>query len=165
MREEINGQIKEQGERIVPFTDISRPLASVSQVFHMALKSLEKETTKLNMVFRCGNLPQVPIEPEELQTFFTRLLRIIIMQPPIGSRILLFLDSREERNELMDLRSTGGFKPCQVILHSNVSFKSGLQTEEMQQCCRHLTAFGGTLAIDNINNAGCSFVISLPGKY
>jgi hypothetical protein len=114
---------------------------------------------------RCEALPKVEGSLDQFRDIFEILLSAILIHPPNGSNLFLFIDCNELKEDTPPLKK--GLKSYRIGIHTNIRTDEewiSRTRDELSYCERTLNQFGGSLTVNNIYSTGCLFVISLPGK-
>lgn len=146
----------------------AKDLISLNDVFKESMKKLQAEVDKLNLVVRCDSLPSIEANKKQMELLFDTLISLLSGNPPQGSRLFLYVDCNEEKNEVMDLSLKQDSKNYMIRFHTNIP--SDMQWKEknaeaLSRCSQILSACNGTFAVNNVAHTGCLFSLTLPGKF
>lgn len=137
---------------------------SLNEVWRQSLKKNEGLLRNTSVTVRCDLLPQVDGDPRQLQTLFDRLLSLILSNPPVGSRLFLYVDCQEEILDEEDGKST---KKWTLRFSTNIpAGEEWKQAHEpvWQECEKIVNRHSGAFTVNRIQNTGCLFVMNLYGK-
>jgi light-regulated signal transduction histidine kinase (bacteriophytochrome) len=140
-------------------------LQDLNTLLRQSLKKHEALTRQQQVILRCASLPVIPGNQTKLELLFDHLLQMILSYPPNGSRLFLNIDCQEQDGNLSAGHNVGSM--YQILFHTNIcsdaSWKEA-NRNKLTECMEILALHNGALGVNTIENTGCLFVISLPGK-
>lgn len=137
---------------------------SLNEVWRQSLKKNEALLRNTSVTVRCELLPQVDGDPRQLQTLFDRLLSLILSNPPVGSRLFLYVDCQEE---ILGEKDGAELKKWTLRFSTNIPANEEwrqIHQPVLQECEQIVTRHNGEFAVNRIQNTGCLFVMNLYGK-
>jgi hypothetical protein len=129
---------------------------SLNEIIQQVIKEYNTQRSISNTIIRCETLPSIKARKEQLTDLFKGLLGTIFNEVPNGSKLFLYIDSRD------DFEKTSAYH--EVLINTNITSCEEWSERHHQilDHCKDLAKrIGGTLQV-NINSSGCVFVISLP---
>ncbi|MFL5740341.1 MAG: hypothetical protein ACJ75B_08995 [Flavisolibacter sp.] len=142
-------------------------MMSLNELIRDAIRKLQLHFNKVDAVIRCETLPTVPGKKEDMVKLLENLLEVIFHSAPSGAKLFLYIDCIEEKDKKLK-NFVEGMKYFTIKIHSNiVADQEWLDRHALRfGDCRHLlSAHDGELFIKTMDPAGCSFSLSVPGKF
>lgn len=137
------------------------PALDLNDVFKASMKKAQEEMKNLKVIVRCESLPQIEGSYQAMLKLFDHLLSMIVQHPPKNSRLFLYVDCEEDTNDC------NGQKHYLIKFNTNIAVAENwklINSHILINCRQILSNHNGTLMVNNISNAGCLFIVSLPGK-
>lgn len=134
---------------------------SLNDLFNERFRKAQTRLEQLNLIVRCESLPRITGNREEITLLIDTLLSMILQQPPVGSKLFLYVDCEEMRNG----KEAGRYL---IKFHTNLTTNDvwkEVNREELALCERIVARHDGTFSVNNISNTGCLFSLFLPGKF
>jgi hypothetical protein len=141
-------------------------LFSLNRVFRESMLKKQSEASGLQLIVRCGSLPEINGNYEEISKLFDYLLDMIVQHPFVSSKLFLFVDCVEQDADVIDMSLADDFKRFTIRFHTTIATYENWKLVNSQliiHCRQILSNYKGTLQI-NDTGTGCLFSISLPGK-
>lgn len=136
---------------------------SLNEVWRRSLKKNEGLLRNTSVTVRCELLPQVEGDPWQLEMLFDRLLSLILNNPPVGSRLFLYVDCQEEIFEKDGAELKKWTLRFSTNIPANEEWRQAHQPV-LQECEKIVTRHNGELTVNRVQNTGCLFVMNLYGK-
>lgn len=139
-------------------------MLSLNELFKESMKKVQSRTGQANVIFRCEQLPLIQGDREGLIRVFDALTNAIMSALPADSKLFLYVDCAEDRS---DEEGQEG-KRYQIRFHTNITTSDqwrALNQSSFALCQRILSDHNATFVVNNINNTGCLFSITVPGKF
>ena len=136
---------------------------SLNEVWRQSLKKNEALLRNTSVTVRCELLPRVDGDPRQFETLFDRLLSLILSNPPVGSRLFLYVDCHEEIVE----KDGAELKKWTLRFSTNIpANEEWRQVHQpiLQECEQIVTRHNGEFTVNRIQNTGSLFVMNLYGK-
>jgi|SRR5579875_1919661 len=134
-------------------------VVSLSHLFNETMKRLQSKNEKTNIIVRCESLPLIESNEKELSNLLDAMLNIIFTNSQQASKLFLYVHCSEVVNDKG--------KEYEIRFHTNVSTTAQWRevNKEILSLCKE-TAIGlrGNLVVNNVENTGCLFLLTLPGK-
>lgn len=138
---------------------ISENMVSLNQLFNETMKKFQLKNEKANIIVRCESLPEIESNEKELSNLLDAMLNVIFMNSQQASKLFLHVHCSEVENDKG--------KEYEIRFHTNVSTTAQWREDnkDILSFCKE-TAIGlrGNLAVNHVENTGCLFLLTLPGK-
>jgi hypothetical protein len=142
--------------------NISKVDVHLSDLLTESLRKINKEIKDFDCSIRCESLPTIKGNKAKLSRLFDLLIAAIFASPPRGSKLFLYVDCIQER----DARVKKGIKYLIKFL-TNVTIGKNwkeLNADLLMESNQIILAHNGVFSINTVDNSGCLFTISFPGK-
>lgn len=138
----------------------------LNEVMQQSLQQFQSGTRNLNVIVRCERLPVIEADQKAIAKVFDSLVQMISNHPPPGSKLYLYVDCEEERQQ-QDPETLYVGKRFFIRFHTNITTSEEWKAEYcrvLEECALTLQQFGAGFTVNEIKNTGCLFSISLSGK-
>lgn len=136
---------------------------SMNELFQAAVKKAQEQASGVGIVVRCEELPEVEGKREPMKNFLEMLMGFMLEQFSDGHKLFLHVSCEE----IKDGATPEEQKHYHIRFHTNIAPDTqwkAVHKDQLSQCQQIISAHGGTFMVNNINNAGYLFSITLPGK-
>lgn len=137
---------------------------NLNEVWRQSLKKNEALLRNTSVTVRCELLPQVEGDLRQFETLFDQLLSLILGNPPVGSRLFLYVDCHEE---IVGEKNGAELKKWTLRFSTNIPANEEWRQANqpmLQECEQIVTRHNGEFTVNRIQNTGCLFVLNLYGK-
>jgi len=146
-----------------PVAHTGTSCVNANAVLEKILQNLRAEE-RSNIILRCDELPFFPGLAVDLETVFTCLLQLILAKKGTITKLYLHIsctgeDGQERKN---------GIAFYSILFHSNlVPTAEWLKKyqQQLEEVKAVLQPYNGGLVVNQANNSGVVFSVSIPGKF
>jgi hypothetical protein len=142
-------------------------MLSLNELFKESMRKVLIGRSELNIITRCENLPSVRGNKEDFLVLFEELIRMIITGTTNSSKLFLFVDCEEVKENQPD-HLTKDFNTYTIKFRTNISPNQDWEADQamtLAKCREFVSAHSGIFLVNSSNHTGCIFSITLPGKY
>jgi hypothetical protein len=139
----------------------------LNEALRNALQKIHSSLQKIDVSIRCESLPVISGNKDHISRLFDNLVSMIVSRRPVASKLFLYIDCEEEKDRVTEGTLIREVKNYSIKFHTNISSKSwkNLNQQVLSECGRILSEHHAGFVINNNDNTGCVFTISLPGKF
>jgi hypothetical protein len=140
---------------------------NLNEIFRESMNRFQSGLQAPNMIVRCEPLPAIQGNRLLIARLFENLISMIVHHRPVSSKLYLYIDCQEPKgmsNELLEK----DVKQYIVRFHTNITSTEEWKINNRQlitECEKCVLAHNGAFSVNNIQNTGCLFSISFPGKF
>lgn len=138
----------------------------LNEVMQKVLQAQQAACRTQSLIVRCQDLPQVEGDAAQWEQVFSLLLRTITENAVEGGKLFLYIDCEEEHKEV-DAALTQGYKRFLLEIHTNMTTTGQwkqVHAPSLAHCSEVLALHSASFTVNEIQNTGCLFSISLLGK-
>lgn len=146
---------------------ISKTMMDLGEMFRESMKKYQAGPFKDSIIIRCETLPVIEGSKDQITQLFDNLVSMIFRYPPSGSKLFLYIDCDEMEPEKVKGGKSTNVKEYTIKFHTNISTNDTWKKENeglIASCGQLVLAQKGTFGVNNINNTGCLFSLTFPGK-
>lgn len=142
-------------------------LLSLNDIIQESLRKAQPQVAHVKLIVRCENLPQIKAVRDEMVKLFGDLLGMILNHPPDTTRLFLYIDSEEDKSDVIDMTMEEGFKRYFIKFNTNITTHDNwklVNSQTLIHCRQILLRHNCSLVVNDLSSTGCLFSVFLPGK-
>jgi hypothetical protein len=139
----------------------------LNEVVQDLMERMKHGPVQSRAIIRYETLPVVSGNPEKLSELFGILFHSIVMQGGIGTKPFIYIRCTLQQSEIMDLSVPANSGMYSLTVYTNIVAnhvwleQHRADIETMKSILKNLH---GNLHCSTIENTGCLYLITLPGK-
>lgn len=163
----INSTLDHQKNTVSDADPLLKTMLDLNDVFKDSIKEYQSGSSKNSIIIRCETLPVIEAVKNQMIQLFNDLISMIMNFPPAGSRLFLYVDCEEVKPEKLNGSANMNLREFTIKFHTNISTNDiwKKENEKLLVSCEQLVlSHKGSFGVKNINNTGCLFSLTFPGK-